>query len=189
MRRLGRWLACGLVAMAPVAVALALASRTGALRALERRAVVHLLERATDMRVTLAEVGGTLGHSLVLGGLRLAVGGRTVVRVPRLEVVYAPLSLLRGVLRLERVTLAAPRVRAVRKGGARPFALQPGGGLPVEVDHLEVVDGRVAVALLDTEPPRRFAATALAPPAPGPPPPGGAQPGAAKLRCAPPGPP
>src|SRR5437870_13596087 len=162
MRRLGRWLACGLVAGALVAVALAVASRTGALRALERRAVVHLLERATDMRVTLAEVGGTLGHSLVLGDLRLAVGGRTVVRVPRLEVVYAPLSLLRGVLRLERVTLAAPRVRAVRKGGARPFALQPGGGRPVEVDHLEVVDGRVAVALLDTDPPRRFAATALA---------------------------
>src|SRR5438093_3994537 len=162
MRRLGRWLACGLVAGALVAVALAVASRTGALRALERRAVVHFLERATDMRVTLAEVGGTLGHTLVLGDLRLAVGGRTVVRVPRLEVVYAPLSLLRGVLRLERVTLTAPRVRAVREGGARPFALQPGGGLPVEVDHLEVADGRVAVALLDMEPPRRFAATALA---------------------------
>src|SRR5438876_949506 len=144
MRRLGRWLARGLVALALVAVALAVASRTGALRALERRAVVYLLERATDTRVALAEVGGTLGHSLVLGDLRLAVGGRTVVRVPRLEVVYAPLSLLRGVLRLERVTLTAPRVRAVREGGARPFALQPGGGLPVEVDHLEVADGRVA---------------------------------------------
>src|SRR5207247_7141699 len=162
MRRLGRWLARGLVAGALLAVALALASRTGALRALERRAVVYLLERATDTRVTLAEVGGTLGHSLVLGDLRLAVGGRTVGRVPRLGVVSAPLSLLRGVLRLERVTLAAPRVRAVREGGARPFALQPGGGLPVEVDRLEVVDGRVAVAFLDTEPRRRFAATALA---------------------------
>src|SRR5438034_943790 len=185
MRRLGRWLACGLVAGALVAVALAVASRTGALRALERRAVVYLLERATDTRVTLAEVGGTLGHSLVLGDLRLAVGGRTVVRVPRLEVVYAPLSLLRGVLRLERVTLAAPRVRAVREGGARPFALQPGGGLPVEVDHLEVVDGRVAVALLDTEPPRRFAATALALAARGHLGPGGAELEVAKLRFVP----
>src|SRR5438034_2560794 len=185
MRRLGRWLACGLVAGALVAVALAVASRTGALRALERRAVVYLLERATDTRVTLAEVGGTPGRSLVLGDLRFAVGGRTVVRVPRLEVVYAPLSLLRGVLRLERVTLAAPRVRAVREGGARPFALQPGGGLPVEVDHLEVVDGRVAVALLDTEPPRRFAATALALAARGHLGPGGAELEVAKLRFVP----
>src|SRR5947208_17081291 len=102
MRRLGRWLARGLMAGALLAVALAVASRTGALRALERRAEVYLLERATDMRVALAEVGGTLGHSIVLGDLRLAVGGRTVVRVPRLEVVYEPLSLLRGVLRHQR---------------------------------------------------------------------------------------
>src|SRR5438093_272639 len=162
MRRLRRWLARGLVAVALVAAALAVASRTGAVRALERGAVVRGLEAATGEHVTLAGVGGTLGHSLVLEDLRLAAGGRTVVHVPRLEIVYAPLALLRGVLRLERVTLTAPRVRAVREGGARPFALQPGGGLAVEVDRLEVVDGRVAVAFLDTEPRRRFAATALA---------------------------
>src|SRR5213079_635188 len=148
MRRLRRWLARGLVAVALVAAALAVASRTGAARALERRAVVRVLEAATGGRVALAGVGGTLGHSLVLEDLRLAAGGRTVVHVPRLEIVYAPLALLRGVLRLERVTLTAPRVRAVREGGARPFALQPGGGLAVEVDRLEVVDGRVAVAFL-----------------------------------------
>ena len=162
MRRLRRWLARLLVAMVLMALALAVGSRTGAVRALERSAVVHFLERATDARVRLGQVGGTLGHSLVLEDLRLAAGGRTVVHVPRLEIVYAPLALLRGVLRLERVTLTAPRVRAVREGGARPFALQPGGGLAVEVDRLEVVDGRVAVAFLDTEPRRRFAATALA---------------------------
>src|SRR5207249_1665945 len=162
MRRLRRWLSSLLVAMVLMPLALAVGSRTGAVRALERSAVVHFLERATDARVRLGQVGGTLGHSLVLEDLRLAAGGRTVVHVPRLEIVYAPLALLRGVLRLERVTLTAPRVRAVREGGARPFALQPGGGLAVEVDRLEVVDGRVAVALLDTEPPRRFAATALA---------------------------
>src|SRR5207237_273533 len=128
MRRLRRWLARLLVAMVLMALALAVGSRTGAVRALERSAVVHFLERATDARVRLGQVGGTLGHSLVLEDLRLAAGGRTVVHVPRLEIVYAPLALLRGVLRLERVTLTAPRVRAVREGGARPFALQPGGG-------------------------------------------------------------
>src|SRR5207247_1440691 len=133
MRRLRRWLARLLVAMLLMALALAVGSRTGAVRALERSAVVHFLERATDARVRLGQVGGTLGHSLVLEDLRLAAGGRTVVHVPRLEIVYAPLALLRGVLRLERVTLTAPRVRAVREGGARPFALQPGGGLAVEV--------------------------------------------------------
>src|SRR5213593_2253967 len=162
MRRLRRWLARLPGAMVLMALALAVGSRTGAVRALERSAVVHFLERATDARVRLGQVGGTLGHSLVLEDLRLAAGGRTVVHVPRLEIVYAPLALLRGVLRLERVTLTAPHVRAVRGGGALPFALRPGGGLAVEVDRLEVVDGRVAVALLDTEPPRRFAATALA---------------------------
>ncbi|TMB51565.1 MAG: hypothetical protein E6J60_10945 [Deltaproteobacteria bacterium] len=162
MRRLRRWLARGLVAVALVATALAVASRTGAVRALERRAVVRVLESATGERVTLAGVGGTLGHSLVLEDLRLTAGGRTVVHVPRLEIVYAPLALVHGVVRLKRVTLTGPRVRAVREGDAGALALPPGGGLPVEIDHLEVTGGRVAVALLDTEPPRRFAATALA---------------------------
>src|SRR5213593_2163941 len=140
MRRLRRWLARLPGAMVLMALALAVGSRTGAVRALERSAVVHFLERATDARVRLGQVGGTLGHSLVLEDLRLAAGGRTVVHVPRLEIVYAPLALLRGVLRLERVTLTAPRVRAVREGGARPFALQPGGGLALALaarGHLE----------------------------------------------------
>src|SRR5207244_1345673 len=91
MRRLRRWLARLLVAMVLMALALAVGSRTGAVRALERSAVVHFLERATDARVRLGQVGGTLGHSLVLEDLRLAAGGRTVVHVPRLEIVYAPL--------------------------------------------------------------------------------------------------
>src|SRR5207248_70733 len=121
---LRRWLARGLVAVALVAAALAVASRTGAVRALERGAVVRGLEAATGEHVTLAGVGGTLGHSLVLEDLRLAAGGRTVVHVPRLEIVYAPLALLHGV-RLKRVTLTAPRVRAVVEGDARPLALPP----------------------------------------------------------------
>src|SRR6266576_1992738 len=125
------------------------------------RWLARVLEAATGGRVTLAGVGGTLGHSLVLEDLRLGAGGRTVVHVPRLEIVYAPLALVHGVVRLKRVTLTAPRVRAVVEGDARPLALPPRGGLPVVVDHLEVVDGRVAVALLDRESPRRFAATAL----------------------------
>src|SRR5438093_2762928 len=185
MRRLRRWLARGLVAVALVATALAVASRTGAARALERRAVVRVLEAATGGRVALAGVGGTLGHSLVLEDLRLGAGGRTVVHVPRLEIVYAPLALVHGVVRLKRVTLTAPRVRAVREGDAGALALPPGGGLPVEIDHLEVTGGRVAVALLDTEPPRRFAATALALAARGRLDPGGAEVEVATLRFVP----
>src|SRR5438128_9271705 len=186
MRRLRRWLARGLVAaVVLVATALAVASRTGAVRALERRAVVRVLESATGERVTLAGVGGTLGHSLVLEDLRLAAGGRTVVHVPRLEIVYAPLALVHGVVRLKRVTLTAPRVRAVREGDAGALALPPGGGRPVEIGHLEVTGGRVAVALLDTEPPRRFAATALALAARGRLDPGGAEVEVATLRFVP----
>jgi autotransporter translocation and assembly factor TamB len=159
--RLRRWLARGLLALALVVIALAVASRTGAVRGLERDAVVRVLEGATGARVTLAGVGGTLGRSLVLEDLRLAAGGRTVAHVPRLEIVYAPLALLRGVLHLKRVTLTAPRVRVVRAAGGGLGAPDAGGGLPVEVDRLEIVGGRVAVALLDREAPRRFAATAL----------------------------
>src|SRR5437867_1585098 len=187
MRRLRRWLARGLVAVALVATALAVASRTGAVRALERRAVVRELGSATGERVTLAGVGGTLGHSLVLEDLRLTAGGRAVVHVPRLEIVYAPLALVHGVVRLKRVTLTAPRVRAVREGDAGALALPPGGGLPVEIDHLEVTGGRVAVALLDTEPPRRFAATPLALAARGRLDPRGAEVEGAALRSVPPG--
>src|SRR5437870_595960 len=102
MRRLRRWLARLLVAMVVVAGALAVAVRTGAVRALEHWAVVRLLEATAGSRVTLGQVGGRLGHSLVLEDLGLAAG-RTVVHVPRLEIVYEPLSLLRGVLRLRRV--------------------------------------------------------------------------------------
>src|SRR5437870_2958873 len=185
MRRLRRWLARGLEAVALVAAALAVASRTGAVRALERRAVVRVLESATGERVTLAGVGGTLGHSLVLEDLRLTAGGRTVVHVPRLEIVCAPLALVHGVVRLKGVTLTAPRVRAVREGDAGALVLPPGGSLPVEIDHLEVTGGRVAVALLDTEPPRRFAATALALAARGRLDPGGAEVEVATLRFVP----
>src|SRR5437870_1863712 len=125
MRRLRRWLARGLVAGALVAAALAVASRTGAVRALERRAVVRVLESATGEHVTLAGVGGTLGHSLVLEDLRLGAGGRTVVHVPRLEIVYAPLALVHGVVRLKHVTLTAPRLRPVVGGEAPPLVLPP----------------------------------------------------------------
>src|SRR5205823_4863545 len=86
MRRLRRWLARLLVAMVLMALALAVGSRTGAVRALERSAVVHFLERATDARVRLGQVGGTLGHSLVLEDLRLAAGGHVGPRGAELEV-------------------------------------------------------------------------------------------------------
>ncbi len=163
MRRLRRWLAGLVVATVLVAVALVAAGRSGALGGLERDVLVRLLERATGARVSLGAVGGTFGRSLVLEDLRVAAGGRTVAHVPRLEIVYAPRALLRGVLELRRVTVTAPHVRAVVPEGAWPApAGDAGAALPIEVARLEVTEGRVAVALPDATPPRRFAATALA---------------------------
>src|SRR5207244_1720459 len=86
-------------------------------------------------------------------------------RVPRTEIVYAPLALLRGRVLLHRFTLVAPRVRLVRdEGGWRLPRLASGGGssrTALEVRSLEVRDGRVAVAQLDTPAPRRVAVAAL----------------------------
>src|SRR5207244_12315036 len=90
-----------------------------------------------------------------------------------------------GGVGLKRGTGTAPRVRGVREAGAGALARPPGGGLPVEIDHLEVTGGRVAVALLDTDPPRRFAATALALAARGRLDPGGAEVEVATLRFVP----
>src|SRR4029077_3328652 len=92
MRWFRRRLLRALVAVLLLAAALVVAGRTGAVRSLERRAVLRFLERATDAQVELEAVGGTLGHSLVLEDLRLAIAGRNVARVPRLEIVYEPLS-------------------------------------------------------------------------------------------------
>ena len=95
-RRLVRLLfALGLVVLL-VLLAVLLASRTAPVRELVRRQTVRLLAGATGAEVRIGAVTGTLLHAVVLEDLRLAVDGRTVARVPRLEIGYALFPLLRG---------------------------------------------------------------------------------------------
>jgi len=177
MRRLARWLRRTLLALAALVVVtplvLVLASRTEPVRELVRVRLVAILAGMTDARVRIGALEGTLGRTLVLRDVRVDVAGEPVVRVPAVEVVYALLPLLRGELRLDRVTLTAPRIRAIRTrdGWLLPHGVATerapaaeGGGrrrLAVRIARLVVEDGRIAVALDTTAPPRRFAATAL----------------------------
>src|SRR5690242_1830928 len=108
MRRLGRQTVRAFVVLAVLAGALLVAEWSGALRGLERELLVRSLARITGMRVSLRAVGGTLGRTLVLEELRLSSGGRTMAHVARLEIAYAPLALLRGVIELRRVTATGP---------------------------------------------------------------------------------
>src|SRR5438132_1536540 len=151
--------------IAVLVLALWVASRFGVVQEMVRTRVLALLRTSVEAQVELGSVGGTLGRSLVLRDLRVAVAGHTVLRVPRTEIVYAPLALLRGHVLVRRFTLVAPRVRLVREDGTwRLPRLAPSGGssgTAFEVQTLEVRDGRVAVAQLDTPAPRRFAAAAL----------------------------
>src|SRR5439155_470227 len=156
-----------LVATAIVVLVLALwgASRFGIVQEMVRTRVLALLRASVEARVDLGGVGGTLGRSLVLRDLRVAVAGHAVARVPRVEIVYAPLALLRGRILVRRFTLVAPRVRLVRDHGVWRLPRLAGGGgssrMALEVRTLEVRDGRVAVAQLDAPAPRRLAAAAL----------------------------
>jgi autotransporter translocation and assembly factor TamB len=165
MRRPARVLAVVLVLGAGLAVGLHVASRTDAVREYARARLLAALRASIDGEVRVGRVEGTLGQSLVLHDLSISAGGREVLHVPRVEADYSVLALLRGVVRLDGVALTAPRVRLVRtEGGWILPALRGGGGGPglrVDVRHLRVEEGRVAVALLDATAPRRFAATAL----------------------------
>jgi len=150
---------------AGLVLALWVASRFGIVQEMVRTRALAFLRTSVEAEVELGGVGGTLGRSLVLRDLRVAVAGHTVLRVPRTEIVYAPLALLRGRVLVRRFTLVAPRVRLVREEGAwRVPRLVGGGGssrMALDVRTLEVRDGRVAVAQLDVPAPRRYAAAAL----------------------------
>ena len=166
---MARLLRRGLVVVATLIVVLVLAlwgaSRFGVVQEMVRTRVLALLRASVEAQVDLGGVGGTLGRSLVLRDLRVAVAGHSVARVPRVEIVYAPLALLRGRLLVRRFTLVAPRVRLVREHGAWRLPQLAGGGgssrMALEVRTLEVRDGRVAVAQLDAPTPRRLAAAAV----------------------------
>jgi len=165
---MARLLRRGLVVVATLIGFLALAlwgaSRFGVVQEMIRTRVLALLRASVEAQVDLGGVGGTLGRSLVLRDLRVAVAGHTVARVPRVEIVYAPLALLRGRILVRRLTLVAPRVRLVRTQGVWRLPQLAGGAsspMALEVRTLQVRDGRVAVAELDAPAPRRLAAAAL----------------------------
>jgi autotransporter translocation and assembly factor TamB len=170
MARLGRLLAVGIATVAVIAGLLAsglwLASRTRVADDFVRAQVLGLLRRSLPgAEVSIARTDGLLGRRLVLYDLDVRVGGRRIAHVPRVEILYRPLALLRSVIRLDRVTVVAPSLRAIHEDGAwrLPHLVQGSGGgaLAVELRRVEVSDGRLAVALLDASPRRRLAATAL----------------------------
>ncbi|HYV58423.1 MAG TPA: translocation/assembly module TamB domain-containing protein [Candidatus Nitrosopolaris sp.] len=165
MRQLLRRAAIALAAvLGLLVVGLWIASRTGVVQNIVRARLLDVLREHLDAEVTLGRVDGMLGHSLHLLDLRIALEGRTVVRVPRIDVVYAPLGLLRGHLQLRSLRLIEPEIRAVRDGDRwqLPAWIErtPSFVRVIEIRHLEVVDGRVVVALLDGTS-RRLGATGI----------------------------
>jgi autotransporter translocation and assembly factor TamB len=171
MRRLARWGVSLVVAVGVVtvlaAVGLWLAADSRVVHDLIRRRLLTLLADAVEGDISIGEARGHLGQTLVLEDIRVAVGGRAVVRVPRLTLDYALRALLHGRVHIERATIEGPRIRAVRDAtGWRLPKLRAGKGsrtgFAIDVDRLEVRDGRIACALLDAHPVRRFAATDLA---------------------------
>src|SRR5689334_3994693 len=121
MIRIRRWLVRLLfgvgVLLFVLVTAVLVGSRLGVVRELVRRQALALLAGSTTADVQIGAVSGSLVHTLVVEDLRLRVDGRTVVRVPRLELVYDLFSLLAGELRLVRVSIDGARVRAVRTEG------------------------------------------------------------------------
>jgi translocation and assembly module TamB len=142
-----------LTAVAAVVAAAWIASQTTAVRQWARARVLTALAEALRADVRVGGVGGTLGRSLVLTDVAVATGGRTVLRVARLELTYALLPLLRGHVLVRRMTLDGPDARLVRD--AAGWRLPPAGGdgaespVSVEIRRLRVRGGRLAVALLD----------------------------------------
>jgi autotransporter translocation and assembly factor TamB len=164
----GLTLAAGLLLVATVVV-LWLAADSRFVHEIVRRRVVAALAGALDGEVSVARTSGHLGRSLVLEDVRVAVGGRTVARVARVAADYDASALLSGRIRVERLLADGLRLRAVHDadGWRLPVLREEeperdsGGGLPLDIERVEVRDGRAAVALLDAQPVRRFAATAL----------------------------
>src|SRR5438552_4793806 len=115
---LRRWLLRVVFALAVfvalVVVALLIGVRTAPVQEAVRLRVVALLGGLTDADVRIGAIRGSFVHTIVVENVRVAVDGHAVARVPRLEIVYALFPLLRGRLRLERVTLSGARLRLVR---------------------------------------------------------------------------
>jgi autotransporter translocation and assembly factor TamB len=164
MRRLLRVLVGIGIAIVLLVGAVLAASRTVTVQDwLRVRVVVALRDAGFD--VAIGHLGGRLVDSVVLDDVRLSVDGRCVAHAPRVEVGYALVPLVLGRVRIDRIILTAPRVRLVHAEGRwrLPAALFAEGTTTttVEIRRLEAHDGRVAMAILDADRPRRFAATAL----------------------------
>jgi len=169
MRRLTRillWLATAVVTVvAAVLVAAALDLDVPLVAPSLTGAVERLLADATGADVTVGTAHATFGRRLVVQDVRLSVAGRDVARIPRIAIAYAVVPLLHGRLRIDRMDVDRPRLRAVRtRDGWRlprpaPRGRPAGAGPAIELRDLRVDGGRVAVALEDVDPPRRLGAT------------------------------
>jgi hypothetical protein len=121
------------------------------------------------MRVSIGALRGPLLRTLVLEDVRIRTGGRTFAQVPRIELAYGLVPLLRGTVRIERLVLDRPRIFLVQtaEGWVLPAARDTGeptseGSSPTVIfDGVRVRDGRLAVAFREGERTRRLAATSL----------------------------
>jgi autotransporter translocation and assembly factor TamB len=166
MRRLLRIAVAGAILLAGLFLAVAVVSRTPPGREWIRGTVERALAAALGGTVHVGRVSGGLVRDVVLHDVRVVAEGRTIARIGRIEVEHDVQSLLRGHVHIGRLTVVRPRLRLVRdaQGWRLPVAEadeDEGRRLTVDVAHLEIVDGRVALALLDAEPPRRLAAAAM----------------------------
>jgi translocation and assembly module TamB len=163
MRKLLRIAVAGAILLAGFFLGVALFGRTPQGRAWILGTIERALAAALGGQVRIGGVSGGLVRDLVLHDVRVIHDGRTVARVARLEMVHDVQALLYRHVHVERLTAVRPRVRLVRdaQGWRLPVA-EPADheshGPTIDVDRLEIVDGRVAVALLDAAPPRRLAA-------------------------------
>ncbi len=166
MRRLLRIAVAGAILLAGLFLAIAVVSRTPPGRAWIRGTVEQALAAALGGTVHVGRVSGGLVRDIVLHDVRVVTEGRTVARIGRIEIEHDVQSLLRGHVHVGRLTLVRPRLRLSRdeQGWRLPVAASHDGEarrLTLDVARLEIVDGRVALALLDAEPPRRLAAVAM----------------------------
>ena len=162
-----RWLLRIVFGVLLLAVLLVLSLRTSTVRGYLLARTIAAVETALDARVSVGALHGPVLRRLVLEDVRVRAGGQTVIYAPRIELTWALLPLLGGRVRIDRLALDRPRIRLVRtaKGWVLPSARSSeegeGRSTVVALNGVQVRGGRVAVALLDAERPRRLAATEL----------------------------
>ncbi|HEV7733421.1 MAG TPA: translocation/assembly module TamB domain-containing protein [Candidatus Binatia bacterium] len=174
MRRLARWVLRTVIVLVVITALLVggtlLFVRTTPGEAALRAELVRLLTDITGARVTLGALRGSFVRTVDVTDIVLRFDGGTELRVGRLRATLSPLSLLHGLVLIDDVALERVRVRAVHtaEGWGLPHLpddddTRSGRPLPrIVLRAVHLVDGRVAIALRDADPPRQVAATALA---------------------------